>query len=1002
MMNLWLIPGANEEAYRNLPKTMAKPISEERLQKAGLDEAGSEYYAWGTRKGKNEVNVGKWQNMRPDDVCLFYTQDLSGGERAYHWVAKIVDTERSPKLSSAFWDDPEFELVYFLDKPKEINISVQSLSKAFSRYRENYFQRAPMGFTRVDPNVVSSINVDYGSLEGWIENVLSGHEDGNDTVEFVKSFLVLQKRIKEWSDAFISGNSVAIDVASRTGHWYYSPIYDTFGPSKFIGYDNISLEEYNPNELDGRDTEQAINKLKEYSLLKDDQPDFQIYQKKLNQFLSLKNKKQKSNAQIHISEKLEIRRLMFQLHLAREIFSYKYVMLHSLIQNVNDATKSTHEYFWEYYRDRKKINLPPDKEESAISKVDLEQFNRGEISSILDAPFEAINNSATNQPIILKKDTDYCFSQNIIDELKDHKQELIDFINFKLNQYFKESGVETLNFWWVNQGKSFQKAKEEGSIWAPKENRRGKTEFHWKNVYRVKKGDIIFNYANRKIRAVSIAQSDGYENIRTKSSSNDNWGEEGWRADLSYYEITPPIPVEDIGSSIAKLNLKYGPIDRTGGANQGYLFKLNKEAVKIISDKLSLKSLPTDIKNRIADQPNGGTMSETEIVNHIYNWMEKQGFVISKAELINFYCCLKTKPFVLLAGISGTGKTKLVRLFAEAVGATEENHRFQLIPVRPDWNDNSELLGFFDLSNHYQPGALIPLLVRAHANPNKPYFLCLDEMNLARVEHYFSDFLSIIESRRFHGEKVTTDQILSQEQMEKMNEENLDEEVKSVLIELKSHQVKGIGLPENLYVIGTVNMDETTHPFSRKVLDRANTIEFSDIHLTKGLTITQDHEKPNELNLGNNAFRAKYLTMIDLLKVDQDIPKEISERLNNLNDTLSKAGCQIGYRVRDEAAFYMKNVIEIEHSTLGKEAGFERVILQKILPRLQGSSYQIKAVLEDLLKQYDPESREFNYDDEGYTAKMQTLIENKGPLVKKIGNMLIQFMEDGFTSFWAN
>lgn len=238
--------------------------------------------------------------------------------------------------------------------------------------------------------------------------------------------------------------------------------------------------------------------------------------------------------------------------------------------------------------------------------------------------------------------------------------------------------------------------------------------------------------------------------------------------------------------------------------------------------------------------------------------------------------------------------------------------------------------------------------------------------------------------------------------MQKMNEYNLGEEVTSALTELKGHQVKGLGLPENLYVIGTVNMDETTHPFSRKVLDRANTIEFSDIHLTQGLTLTQDQEKPNELDLGNDAFRAQYLTMIDLLKVDVEIPKIVSEKLNELNNILSKAGCQIGYRVRDEAAFYMKNIEEIKDDTLDQKAGFERVILQKILPRLQGSSYQIKAVLENLLKQHDSESKDFNFDDEDYTAKMQTLIENKGPLVKKIGNMLIQFMEDGFTSFWAN
>ena len=98
----------------------------------------------------------------------------------------------------------------------------------------------------------------------------------------------------------------------------------------------------------------------------------------------------------------------------------------------------------------------------------------------------------------------------------------------------------------------------------------------------------------------------------------------------------------------------------------------------------------------------------------------------------------------------------------------------------------------------------------------------------------------------------------------------------------------------------------------------------------------------------------------------------------------------------------MKNVIEIKNDALDEKEGFERVILQKILPRLQGSSYQIKAVLEKLLIKHDAESKGFNFDDEEYTTKMQMLIENKGPLVKKIGNMLIQFVEDGFTSFWAN
>ena len=823
-------------------------------------------------------------------------------------------------------------------------------------------------------------------------------------IKFVQSFVDLQNRIKKWSDAFINGDFVAVDVASKTAHWYYSPVYDTFGPSKFIGYENISLSEYNPSELDGRDTENAISQLNEYSLLKEDHPDAQKYRQKLANFLDQQNKKEKSNAQIHISEKFELRKLMFQLHIAREIFSYKYVMLLALLQNFKDSSKTTQEYFWEYYRNRKYKNLPPDKDDSAISKVDLENYNRSQINNILEAPFEAINNCAVNYPIIIKKDADYHFSQRIINELPDHKQELIDFIDFKLNQYFEENIAKAPSAWWVNQGKTYAVEKSEALIWAPQHNRNGASFFHWENVKKVKKGDIVFNYANGTIRDVSIALKDGYEGVIPESFTRKDWEDNGYRADINYEKLANPIPIEKIGTPLAALRMDYGPINKSGGVNQGYLYSLNREAVGIIATEINLDSISSEVKQqieRLIDKKEID-MTALEIIDHVYGRMKAQGFVISKADLVNFYCCLRAKPFVILAGISGTGKTKFVRLFAEAVGATEENHRFQLIPVRPDWNDNSELLGFFDLNNRYQPGSLISLFIRAHVNPDKPHFLCLDEMNLARVEHYFSDFLSIIESRRFDGEKVSTDQMLSREQMLKLNKSTLDEQVKSMLEDLMNRSPHGLGLPENLYVIGTVNMDETTHPFSRKVLDRANTIEFSDIHLKKGLTLRQGQEKDKELNLNNDTFRARFLTMRDLLMVDEGIPSDVSERLHKLNNILSKAKCQVGYRVRDEAAFYMKNVIEIGDDSLDLEAGFERVVLQKILPRLQGSSYQIRAVLEGLLKQYSPENIDITFDDEEYTNKMQELIENQGPLVKKIGNMLIQFMEDGFTSFWAN
>jgi 5-methylcytosine-specific restriction endonuclease McrBC GTP-binding regulatory subunit McrB len=141
----------------------------------------------------------------------------------------------------------------------------------------------------------------------------------------------------------------------------------------------------------------------------------------------------------------------------------------------------------------------------------------------------------------------------------------------------------------------------------------------------------------------------------------------------------------------------------------------------------------------------------------IANYIASRGFAFPPRVLQAFYAALRSKPFVILAGNSGTGKSRLVRLFAEASGANIANGRFTMIPVRPDWNDSSELLGYFDLNGDFIAGQLIAPILMAHQNPNKPFFVCLDEMNLAKVEHYFSDFLSIVESRRKDGNSIGTD-----------------------------------------------------------------------------------------------------------------------------------------------------------------------------------------------------------------------------------------------------
>lgn len=144
-----------------------------------------------------------------------------------------------------------------------------------------------------------------------------------------------------------------------------------------------------------------------------------------------------------------------------------------------------------------------------------------------------------------------------------------------------------------------------------------------------------------------------------------------------------------------------------------------------------------------------------------------------------------------------------MKLFAEALGATRDNGQFTLIPVRPDWSDPADLLGYKDLSGRFQPGPITKVLVDARKpeNQHKLYFICLDEMNLARVEHYFSDLLSVMETQEWREEKITTQDLISPTLLDAPEDQE---------------EYGSLGIPENVFLIGTVNMDETTHPFSKK------------------------------------------------------------------------------------------------------------------------------------------------------------------------------------------
>ena len=350
-------------------------------------------------------------------------------------------------------------------------------------------------------------------------------------------------------------------------------------------------------------------------------------------------------------------------------------------------------------------------------------------------------------------------------------------------------------------------------------------------------------------------------------------------------------------------------------------------------------------------------MTIKEQVAAIRKYIEAKGFNYDGSLIENFYLGLKSKPFVILAGTSGTGKTRLVRLFAEAIKA-----EYKLVSVRPDWSDSSDLFGHVDLNQKFVPGAIIDFVKQAELNPTKPYFLCLDEMNLARVEYYMSDILSAIETRRYESGMIITDPVVSSA--------NYGNDTFS------AGKYGKVILPGNLYIVGTVNMDETTFPFSKKVLDRANTIEFSYVDLLSMPSFST--ATADKITVTNEFLVSKYITLNDCDAADREYIGSVCTTLSRINGILEIANAHIGYRVRDEIVFYMLNNREAD--LLDDKIAFDNQIMQKILPRVQGSSESIKKMLDELKKLCETEKYENS--------------------LKKINFMIKRCEEDGFTSYW--
>ena len=375
-----------------------------------------------------------------------------------------------------------------------------------------------------------------------------------------------------------------------------------------------------------------------------------------------------------------------------------------------------------------------------------------------------------------------------------------------------------------------------------------------------------------------------------------------------------------------------------------------------------------------------------------------------------YITAIKSKPFLLLAGISGTGKSRIVRELARAcweVGSKEYEEprpkNFEMVQVKPNWHDSSELIGYVSRVSGepvFVAGDFLKFVAKAWENPEVPYFLCLDEMNLAPVEQYFAEYLSVVESRKADAEgNITTDPILkkSKEDWHRVLTGELtdDDDVRNRFLE------DGICLPPNLIVIGTVNMDETTFSFSRKVLDRAMTIEMNEVDLKGGLDSRHDMIG----KLGKEELIGTAVEGVDVYSGFKDVCDTAITYLQKVNAKLEGTPFKIAYRTRNEVLLYVVNNLPYDKADNGRELTQEFVVVRaldeitcmKILSRVEGDESKVS---KDFLKGLRETIKE------GLEEVFQDLFDEedkkgyKSVSLAKLDEM-IKRLDSGYTSFWS-
>ena len=409
--------------------------------------------------------------------------------------------------------------------------------------------------------------------------------------------------------------------------------------------------------------------------------------------------------------------------------------------------------------------------------------------------------------------------------------------------------------------------------------------------------------------------------------------------------------------------------------------------------------------------------TRSDLANLLRDYYNKQKVHASQIEIkgystYRFYeAAIKSKPFLLLAGISGTGKSRIVRELARACwteGSEEykaqKPKNFEMVQVKPNWHDSSELIGYVSRvsgSPVFVAGDFLKFVAKAWENSEVPYFLCLDEMNLAPVEQYFAEYLSVVESRKCQEDgTITTDPILekSKEDWYRVLTAELtdDEDVRTRFLN------EGICIPQNLIVVGTVNMDETTFSFSRKVLDRAMTIEMNEVDLYGGLD--SQYEKIGKLEAGNLIGTA--VEGVDVYQDNKVVCDTALKYLEAVNTELEGTPFKVAYRTRNEFLLYVVNNLPYNKDEDGNDLeqnfvvarALDEITSMKILSRIEGDETKIGKLLDKLSATIGEQLKVVS--EKEYSAKKDDGEKVYSVSLAKLEEMKKR-LEGGYTSFWS-